>query len=97
VLFRSPSYNKYRLYTLYGKIRFFLSRKKAKGFIIKTVGVLPEYRGEGLQSAFTYLHCKEALKRKFGYIIGALIFGSSVSPKVLGDSVVEKGYRLYRI
>jgi hypothetical protein len=93
----TPAYNKFRLDTLYGKIRFFLSRKNAKGFIIKTVGVLPEYRGEGLQSAFTYLHCKAALKRKFEYIIGALIFGSSVSPKVLGDTVVEKEYRMYRI
>ena len=97
--FSSPDYTgifeRFRLDTPRGKLGFVLNKNKARGTIIKTVAVLPEYRGRGLQGALTYLHAIEAKKRTHEYIIGALIYTGNSSPKVLGEPVIEKEYELY--
>ncbi|MCP4131577.1 MAG: hypothetical protein GY754_11415 [bacterium] len=93
----SPILEKANIRSFAGKLKFFLNRKKIKGFIIKTVGVIPEYRGKGIQGALTCLHAQTAKQRNYEYIIGALIHSENASPKVLGEPVTEKEYEMYRI
>lgn len=99
--FSTPDYtelfDRYRLDSISGKAGLFIKKNKTKGMIIKTVAVVPEYRGKGIQGALTMLHAAVAEKRNYEYIIGALIYSGNYSPEVLGKPVIEKEYELYSI
>ncbi len=84
------------------KIRFYLRRKNAKGYIIKTFGIPPEYRRHYLISATMHMHAQVAKKRGYEYSIGALtfsgnsgIFGGKSTPSQFGTVDGEKDYELY--
>ena len=67
------------------------------GLIIKSVGVLPEHRGRGIQGAWTYLDSMVAKQRNYDHVIGALIPDGNISRTVLGPGTRKKTYELYKL
>ncbi len=100
-IFCSPDYSflfdKLNMYSIIGKLKFLLFRGRAKGTIIKTTTVLPEYRNRGIFGALTYIQGKVAKKRKYNYMIGAFVFLGNYPARVFTDNKTEKEYELYRI
>ncbi len=92
----TPQYSRLRLDSFIDRLRFFFSRKKVKGIMIKTVAVVPEYRGKGIMGLLCSRTARIGKRRGYDYIMFAYYYCTNVSKKAV-DPGCEKNYYLYRI